>query len=717
MSKKQKHKNLKRIFSGLERKARQSQRAKHDVTARASSKPPVEHFVGQVSATQKGYGFLVREGEERDLFIPAEHMGGAMHGDTVRARRLQEDTPSRAGTCAVTEILSRGVTTFVGTLHVYRINAAVEPDDKRLGQEIWIEHGDTAGGLQGQKVVCEMVDYPDGHFGASAKVIEVLGYPDQVGVDVLSIIRAHGLYEEFPTRVLDEAHAAPASVTEADVQGRADFRNDLTITIDGEDAKDLDDAITVTETQDGYRLCVHIADVSHYVREGSALDKEAFARGTSVYFPDRVLPMIPKELSNGICSLNQGVDRLTLSCVMTFTPDGERTKTEITKGVISSDHRMTYTAVQGILDGDSELCAQYADVLPMLTAMQRLERLLVKKRKERGAIDFTLPETKVVIDPQTGKITGVAAYPRYEAHRIIEEFMLAANTAVAEKFERLGVPFVYRVHEAPSEEKLDVFSTFIAPFGLSLNRTKDGIAPRDMQALLTEIEGKPYERVVSRVGLRSMQKAKYAPTCDGHFGLALTHYAHFTSPIRRYPDLSIHRIISAYLADGKDACARFRGFAASSAEQSSVRERLAEEAEREVDDLKKAEYMEDHIGEVFTGVVSGVTAFGLFVELENTCEGLVRMETLPDDTYVCDEERFELRGMSRTFRLGDELTVMVVSASKEDRHIDFVLCDDDTAPRESFVPEIKRMVMPGERKEAYAVTASGIAKAKGRKKK
>lgn len=685
--------DTKRVLAASARKARAR-------TAARGATRPAEQRVGVLSVTQKGFGFVACAEEQRDLFVPAGRKNGAMHGDTVRVRRAEADTDGRGGAWEVTAVLAHAVRTFVGTVRLLRGFASVEPDDKRLDPDIALDKGALAGAQNGQKVVAEIVRYGTRTLAPVARVVEVLGDPDGKGVDVLSVIRAHGLYEEFPRAVVEEAHAAPAAVPDEALGGRRDFRSTLVITIDGEDAKDLDDAISVERTEDGWALAVHIADVAHYVRAGSALDAEAFKRGTSVYFPDRVLPMLPRELSNGICSLNEGADRLTLSCLMRFDAAGERLSAEIVKGVIRSRRRMTYTAVQGILDGDPALCETYADLIPMLGAARELEAALRARREARGAIDFPLPETHVVLDAQSGRIAGVAPYPRLTAHRIIEAFMLAANEAVAERFCRARLPFVYRVHEPPTAEKLEAFAAFVAPFGLSLGKTDEGIAPAQMQALLAQAHGAPFERVVSEVGLRSMQKARYSAVCSGHFALAAPYYCHFTSPIRRYPDLTVHRIIGAFLSGGRTAAEPFRAQVAEIAEQSSVRERLAEEAEREVDELKKAEYMADHIGETFHGSVSGATPFGLFVTLDNTCEGLIRIETLPDDAYTCNEARFELRGATHVFRLGDPVDVVVVGASKEDRRVDFELAE--TAPAvEKFVPEIKRMVMPGDGSDRF----------------
>lgn len=630
---------------------------------------------GTIQSSGKGYAFLIPDDTNvKGLFIPASSLHSAMHGDRVVVKQVKEGSAGRGGEGEVESVLSRRNQRVVGTFEFANSFAFVLPDDKRVS-DIFIARENFAKAKNGQKVVAEIIKYPDRHNKAEGVVAEILGYPDETGTDVLSIIRKYGLYEEFDAGVLREAAKVQKAVLQEDLAGRVDFRDKLTITIDGEDARDLDDAVSLDKDGKNYVLGVHIADVSHYVSAGTRLDKEAFKRGTSVYFPGGVLPMLPRELSNGICSLNENVDRLTLSAVMTFSPAGELLERQIVCGVIKTANRMTYTDIQAILDGDKKTAGQYPHLTGLCKDMQKLMKILQAKRHSRGAVDLEIPECKIILDEKTGKISEIVANPRLESHRIIEEFMLAANEAVAEWMFNEKMPSVYRIHEVPSEEKVETLAAFVEGFGLKLEKKGEKLKPKELQKLIESSKGKPGEAVISRVALRSMQKAKYSTENLGHFGLAAKFYCHFTSPIRRYPDLSIHRIIKEYLKSGIDALGKFKGFALDSAENSSIREQVADEAEREIDDLKKAEYMRDRIGECFDAVVSGVTEFGVFAELSNTCEGLIRAENLPDDSYDFHANKFALIGQNHVFRLGDPIKIKVAGVDMSSYKAEFVFAE------------------------------------------
>ncbi|MCA1065101.1 ribonuclease R [Rossellomorea aquimaris] len=632
---------------------------------------------GKVSAHAKGFAFVIpEEAGMDDIFIPPNETNNAMHGDIVLVRVSTSSSGSRReGT--VVRIVERGVDQIVGTFTESKHFGFVIPDDKKFASDIFIPKSAQMGATEGHKVVVKLTSYPEGRKSAEGEVIEILGHKNDPGVDILSIIHKHGIDIEFPEEVMDQANNVPSEIDESEIPNRKDLRDQTIVTIDGADAKDLDDAVTVTKLDNGhYKLGVHIADVTYYVKESSPIDEEAFDRGTSVYLVDRVIPMIPHRLSNGICSLNPKVDRLTLSCDMEISPDGDVVKHEIFQSVIKTTERMTYSDVNKILvDKDEELRKKYEPLVPMFEEMEELAQVLRTKRMKRGAIDFDFKEAKVLVDDE-GEPTEVVLRERSVAEKLIEEFMLVANETVAEHFHWMDVPFIYRIHEDPKEDKLQRFFEFITNFGLIVKGTANSIHPRALQEIIEDVQGEPEEMVVSTMMLRSMQQAKYDPESLGHFGLATEFYTHFTSPIRRYPDLIVHRLIRTYLIEGKlDQATREKWGAQMGhiAEHTSSRERRAVDAERETDELKKAEYMEDKVGEEYDGIISSVTNFGLFVELPNTIEGLVHVSYMTDDYYRFDERHLAMIGerTANVFRIGDEITVRVVSVNKDERAIDF----------------------------------------------
>lgn len=632
---------------------------------------------GKLTGHAKGFAFVIpEEAGMDDIFIPPNEINNALHGDTVLARVSSESSGQRKeGT--VIRILERGITKIVGTYTESKNFGFVIPDEKKFAGDIFIPKSASNGAVEGHKVVVELTTYPEGRMSAEGAVIEILGHKNDPGVDILSVIHKHGLPQEFPGEVLQQANQAPETIDEDEIQNRRDLRNETIVTIDGADAKDLDDAVTVTKLDNGnYKLGVHIADVSYYVTEDSPIDKEAAERGTSVYLVDRVIPMIPHRLSNGICSLNPKVDRLTLSCEMEIDSDGEVVNHEIFQSVIKTTERMTYADVNAILtEQDEELHKRYEPLIPMFQLMEELAEVLRGKRMHRGAIDFDFKESKVLVDEE-GKPTDVVLRERSVAEKLIEEFMLAANETIAEHFHWMDVPFIYRIHEDPKEEKLRRFFEFITNFGYIVKGTANSVHPRALQEILEEVREKPEGMVISTVMLRSMQQAKYDPESLGHFGLSAEFYTHFTSPIRRYPDLIVHRLIRTYLIEGKlndSTKAKWDARLREIADHSSKMERRSVDAERETDELKKAEYMEDKIGEEYDGIISSVTNFGLFVELPNTIEGLVHVSYMTDDYYRYDERHYAMIGerTGHVYRIGDEITVRVINVNKEERSIDF----------------------------------------------
>ncbi|MFP3125171.1 ribonuclease R [Ectobacillus funiculus] len=642
---------------------------------------------GKLTGHSRGFAFVVPEEKgQDDIFIPPTELNGALHGDTVLARINSETSGSRKeGT--IVRIIERGTKQLVGTYTESKNFGFVIPDDKRIISDIFIPKNVAMGAVEGHKVVVKITAYPQDRMSAEGEVIQILGHKNDPGVDILSIIHKHGLPMMFPADALDQANNVPDTIDPKDLENRRDLRNEVIVTIDGADAKDLDDAVTVKKLDNGnYKLGVHIADVSHYVTEGSPIDVEAADRGTSIYLVDRVIPMIPHRLSNGICSLNPKVDRLTLSCEMEINAKGDVVKHDIFQSVIKTTERMTYFDVNRILeDKDEELLSRYEALIPMFQDMGELAAILREKRMTRGAIDFDFKEAKVLVD-EDGQPKDIVLRERSTAEKLIEEFMLAANETIAEHFHWLNVPFMYRVHEEPKEDKLERFFQFITNFGYTVKGKANDIHPRALQQILEMVQGQPEEVVISTVMLRSMKQARYDAESLGHFGLSTEYYTHFTSPIRRYPDLIVHRLIRTYLINGRidaDTQAKWREKLASIAEHSSNMERRAVEAERETDELKKAEYMMDKIGEEFEGMISSVTNFGMFVELPNTIEGLIHVSYLTDDYYRYDEQHYAMIGerTGKVFRIGDEVTIRVVKVNKDERSIDFEVVGMKGSPR------------------------------------
>ena len=671
-------------------------------------KPEVFSVNGIFCGHPKGFGFVTVEGMEQDVFIPEDRTGAALHGDRVQiVVESQDRGGGRRAEGSVLKVLEHANKEVVGYYQKSKGFGFVIPDNQKISKDIFIPQGCDMGAVTGHKVVARVKDFGDANHKPEGVVTEILGHVNDPGTDILSIVRAYGLPEEFPPEVMDEVEGCPDEVAvpgmtrdeetwdgpygigdltspadwTGDLAGRLDLRGLRTVTIDGEDAKDLDDAVTLCRNgQGGYILGVHIADVSHYVKEGRPLDKEALKRGTSVYLVDRVIPMLPHKLSNGICSLNAGTDRLALSCIMELDDQGNVLDHKIAETVIHVDRRMTYTAVNAIVtDGDEAVMAEYEGFVPMFMLMKEVSDILREKRKKRGAIDFDFPESKIILDAQ-GKPLEIKPYERNAATKIIEDFMLAANETVAEDYFWQSLPFLYRTHDNPDPEKMKQLGTFIHNFGYFIRLQQGEIHPKELQKLLDKIEGTPEEVLLSRLTLRSMKQAKYTTLCSGHFGLAARYYTHFTSPIRRYPDLQIHRIIKESLKGGlgDKRAGHYEAILPGVAMQTSALERRAEEAERETDKLKKCEYMSRFIGQEFDGVISGVTNWGLYVELPNTVEGLVRISELRDDYYIFDEQHYELVGeMTRkTFKLGQPIRVQVASTDRLLRTVDFILPRD-----------------------------------------
>lgn len=633
---------------------------------------------GRIQGNRKGFAFLIPDNPDiKDLFIPAGNLNGAMNNDKVIVRLTAAEIGTRRSEGEVVKILKRANEKVVGTYESSRNFGFVIPDDPRIYQDIFVAKENSMGAEQGQKVVVEITLWPESRRNPEGIVVEILGHKDEAGTDILSIIRGHNLPEEFPIEVEQQAEKIPEHVREEDIGKRRDLRDRTIVTIDGEDAKDLDDAVSIELLENGnYLLGVHIADVSQYVFEKSHLDKEALKRGTSVYLVDRVVPMLPRRLSNGICSLNPQVERLTLSCDMEIDRKGKVVRYDIYESVINTRERMTYENVNRILeDKDPEVMARYEDLIGTFILMEELMQILNKKRRSRGSIDFEFEETKIVLDDK-GKPIEIKPYERGISERIIEEFMLVCNETVAEHMFWKEVPFIFRVHEDPDPEKIEAFNEFIYNFGYHLKGIAE-IHPKTLQQLTDKIKGKKEERIINTLMLRSLKKARYTSSCMGHFGLAAKYYCHFTSPIRRYPDLMIHRIIKEDIHGklNEKRIKELQSIIEGIAEQSSLRERAADEAEREVEDLKKAEYMKDRIGEEYDGIISNITSFGMFVELPNTIEGLVRMSDIEDDYYLYDEVHHILVGerTRRTFRIGDSVRIKVQNSDIATRTIDFVL--------------------------------------------
>ena len=682
---------------------------------------PADVKVGKYMATQRGFGFVRVEGEDDDIFIPGSYTKSALDGDTVQVLVKKEGGEGKRREGQVLNILERGNSVLVGTYTRSRNFGFVTPDNQKFTKDIYVAKAESKGAVTGHKVVVEITDFGDEQRKPEGRVLEILGHVNDPGVDILSVIKAYGLPEEYPDDVMKQIENIPDEVEEKEKAGRADFRDLQTVTIDGEDAKDLDDAITISKEGNMYHLGVHIADVSQYVTEWSPLDKEALKRGTSIYLVDRVIPMIPHKLSNGICSLNQGVDRLALSCMMDINEKGEIVKHKICESVINVTRRMSYTSVHKIIEEKDEAeRKEYEELIPMFELMYELADILQARREKRGSIDFDFPEAKIILD-EKGKPIDVKEYERTQANRIIEEFMLAANQTVAEEYFWNELPFVYRTHETPDMEKIQNLALFIENFGYTLKIKEDEIHPKEVQKLMRSIAGKPEEGLIGRLALRSMKQARYTTECEGHFGLALKYYCHFTSPIRRYPDLQIHRIIKENIHGGmKDKrIDHYQKILPEVAEQTSALERRADDAEREVEKMKKAEYMEQFVGKDFEGTISGLTTWGMYVELPNTIEGMIRVADIPGDYYYYDEDLHRMVGeqTGKVYKMGEPLRIIVAGVDKLTRTIDFVLYqeDEDGNP---ILPSLEKK-SPKERisareKKAMAAKSAGKSRNSGK---
>lgn len=630
-------------------------------------------FTGHV----KGFGFVTAEGMEEDLYIRAENVNGAMHQDEVQVLlKAAQEGKRREG--IVKKVLTRGTMQLVGTYQESKHFGFVIPDNGRYTRDIFIPKEHSKGAVNGQKVVVALTDYGTEEKSPEGRVLEILGHVSDPGTDVLSVVKEYELPVEFPEKVMNQAERTPEQIREADMQGRMVLRKVPMVTIDGEDAKDLDDAVSLHMENGHYVLGVHIADVANYVQERSAMDREALKRGTSVYPVDRVIPMLPEKLSNGICSLNAGVDRLTLSCIMTIDKKGNVIDHVIAETVIRVDQRMTYTSVKKILEKDEEETARYRELVPMFLRMGELAQLLREKRGKRGSIDFDFPETKVKLDEE-GCPVEIMPCERNAATRIIEDFMLIANETVAEDCFWQQLPFLYRTHEKPDPDRMRKLVTFLHNFGYTLRLKDNEVHPKEIQKLLAKLEGTAQEALIDRLTLRSMKQAKYTTECTGHFGLAAKYYCHFTSPIRRYPDLQIHRIIKDTLRGRmkEEKLQHYQMILDEVAKQSSERERRAAEVERETIRLKKAEYMSRHLYEEFDGVISGMTAWGIYVELPNTVEGLVRASSLQGDYFEYNESTYEMVGAhtGKTWKLGQSVRIRVAGADTKARTIDFEMAE------------------------------------------
>ena len=643
-----------------------------------------EEIIGTYRKNQKGFGFVKIEDQEDEIYISRENSKNALNGDTVAIKIIAEKEGDKKQEGKIVKIVRHEKDTVVGTFQKSRNFAFVVPDDKNFGTDIFISKANWGKARDKKKVLVQILKYPEKGKNAEGKVIEVLGGINEAGVDMLSLIKQYELPYKFPDEVVAEAKAYGDKIDPSDLPRRRDLRNDIIFTIDGEDAKDLDDAIHVEKLENGnYKLDVHIADVSHYVREKTELDKEAYLRGTSIYMLGRVIPMLPRELSNGICSLNAGEDRYTLSCSMEITPKAKIVSSDIYKGVIRVTERMCYTDVQKILDrSDETVLKRYEKYISYFDLMAELANILKAKRKENGYLNLEIPESKIILD-ENGVAIDVKKYETYFANEIIEQFMLIANETVAEKFYWLQAPFIYRNHEAPDVDKVKELNKSLYNFGYKIKISKEEIIyPNEFAKILEDVKGKDEEKVVSNIILRTLRVAKYEAENKGHFGIASKYYCHFTSPIRRYPDLFIHRIISKYLDNDYLVndfwINKYEKRAEKRAENCSERERVATKVEREAEDIKKAEFMESKIGEEYEGIVSSVTNFGIFVELDNTVEGLIRYEKLGDEYFIYNEEKRQAIGehTGKVYQIGDKVKIRVANASKLMRQIDFEICEE-----------------------------------------
>ena len=634
-------------------------------------------FIGNA----RGFGFVETGEDEEDIFIPADAVNTALHQDRVQVLMKKEQKPGKRREGTVIKILERGTTEVVGTFQREGDYGFVLCDNQKISRDVYISPKNSHGIRDGEKVVAQILDYGSEKRKPEGKITESLGNIHAPGADILAVVKSYGIPSEFPVRVMNQAMRVPDHVLEADWDGRDDLTGLMTVTIDGEDAKDLDDAVSLTKEGNLYHLGVHIADVSNYVQGGSAIDREALKRGTSVYLADRVIPMLPERLSNGICSLNQGVERLALSCLMDIDENGTVVSHKITESVIRVDRRMSYEQVRCILeDGETETSREYQEFVPTFFLMKELSGILRGCRHNRGSIDFDFPESKIILNG-AGSDIDVKPYETSVATEIIEDFMLLANETVAREYCKGEYPFVYRTHENPDPDKVEELLMLLHNQGIDVRKSGQEITPKEIQEILESIQDLPNETMISRLTLRTMKQAKYTTECSGHFGLAARYYCHFTSPIRRYPDLQIHRIIRDNLRgrltrEGKTE--HYREILEEVARQSSVCERRAQEAERESDKMKKAEYMSYHLGEEFDGIISGVTGYGLYVELGNTVEGLVHITALKDDYYTFDQETHELRGelTKKVYHLGQKIRVRVADADAVKRSVDFTIAEE-----------------------------------------
>lgn len=642
-------------------------------------------IIGRLQGNERGFGFLIPENEEdEDVFIPIDYLNGALHGDKIAVKILEEsnylEVDPRRRTGEVVNIIQRANNKIIG---VYQKNAKfgfVVPLEKRISSDVFVLNENNNGADDGQIVEVEIKKWGEKEKNPEGKITEVLGYQDEKGVDVKAIMKKYGLIESFPEEVLKESEKISETIREEEKKRRKDLTDVNLFTIDGADARDFDDAVSIKILENGnYELGVHIADVSHYVREGTALDEEALNRGTSVYFVDRVIPMLPEKLSNGVCSLNPNEDRLALSTFMEINNQGKVLNHVVYESIINSKARLIYKDVSDFLEGKNDEATEKLKKLGVaedLKLMEELSKILYKKRVSRGSIDFDFPESQIEID-EKGHPIAISKVERRVGNRLIEEFMLVTNETIAEYIYWTDLPFLYRIHEEPDEEKIQSFKKFVNTFGYKIREGGEGIEPRNLQELLKKLEGKSEEAIISRIMLRSLKKAKYSTEELGHFGLAAEYYSHFTSPIRRYPDLQIHRILKEFLNNklNKDEISRYKSILPHVAEQSSLTERRADDAERDVDDLKKVEYMQDKIGEEYEGIISGILSSGFFVELENTVEGFVPIHSIDFDYYHVNEEMHYLIGemTKKKLRIGDKVIVKVVSATPSNRKIDFAL--------------------------------------------
>ena len=638
------------------------------------------YYEGIYRKNQKGFGFVRIGDSEEEIYIAKENSKQALNGDRVLVERIEEENKIKKAEGVIVKILKHEKDTVVGIFQNNKSFGFVIPDDKNFGTDIFISKKDFGKARNNHKVLVKITKYPQNGKKAEGKIIEVLGNVNEAGVDMLSLIKEYNLPSTFPEEVIQEAKKCGNKVDKKEIPNRVDFRERTIFTIDGEDAKDLDDAVRVEKLNNGnYKLEVHIADVSYYVKENSLLDQEALLRGTSIYMLGRVIPMLPRELSNGICSLNAGEDRLTLSCIMEIEPEGEVISSEVVKGIICVTKRMSYTEVQKIIEGkDKKVLKENEKYISDFKLMEELAKILKTRRMEKGYLNLDIPESKIELDID-GKVTNISKYETTFAHEIIEQFMLSANETIAEKFFWLEAPFIYRVHEEPDWEKVQELNKFLWNFGMKIKANKEAIYPKEFAKILEDVKGKEEEKVVSNLVLRTLKVARYEAENKGHFGIASKYYCHFTSPIRRYPDLFIHRIISWYLENNYDMnenkIEQYKKQAEERAKQSSEREKIATKVERDSEDIKKAEYMESRIGEEYEGIISSITSFGVFVQLENTVEGLIRFENLGDEYFIYDEDRKRLIGekTSITYKIGDKVKIRVIKASKLLREVDFEL--------------------------------------------